>query len=61
VSELCFVNDEVTCDVCSVGHFRHVEMAECMCNKAAAVDEVLATVTGVLIDGTRPVVVPLYV
>jgi len=61
VSELCFVDDEVTCDVCRVVHFRH---AECLWNgfdREAAVDEVLATVTGVLIDDTCTIVVPLYV
>ena len=58
MSELCFVDDEVTCDVCSVVHFRH---AECLSNGEAAVDEVLETVKGVLIDGTCTIVVPLYV
>ena len=57
VNELCFVDDEVTCDVCRVVHFRH---AECLSSGEAAVDEVLATVTGVLIDDTCTIVVPLY-
>ena len=61
MNELCFVDDEVTCDVCRVVQSRHAECRWNVFDRAAAVDEVLATVTGVLIDGTRTIVVPIYV
>ena len=62
VSELCWVDVEVTCDVRSVVHWRHAESrCKVVGDTEAAVDEVLETVTGVLIDGTRTMVVPLYV
>ena len=62
VSELCWVDVEVTCDVRSVVHWRHAESrCKVVGDIEAAVDEVLETVTGVLIDGTRTIVVPIYV
>ena len=46
----------------SVVHWRHAESrCKVVGDTEAAVDEVLATVTGVLIDGTRTIVVPQYV
>jgi len=60
VSELCFVDDEVTYDVCRVVQSRHAVCRWNVFDREAAVDDVLGTVTGVLIDDTCTIVVPLY-
>jgi len=61
VSELCWVDAEVTCDVCSVVHFSHFE-SRCKFagESSAVVDDVLAAATDATTHVTQIVKPPQF-